>query len=160
MPKLQKITPYFWFDDNAEDAVTFYVSLFDDARITGISRYGKDAPMPEGTALVVSFELAGQQFAALNGGPTFKLSEAASLFVGCDTQAEIDRLWSALSEEGTVQPCGWVKDRFGLSWQINWSGIADVMSKGTAAQQARMMGAMMQMQKVDLAALERAVQGV
>ncbi|AHB48521.1 3-demethylubiquinone-9 3-methyltransferase [Hyphomicrobium nitrativorans NL23] len=157
MPMFQKITPYFWFDDNAEEAANFYVSLFDDARITSVSRYGKGAPLPEGTALVVGFELFGQQFAALNGGPTFKLSEAASLFVGCDTQAEIDRLWSALSEDGTAQPCGWVKDRFGLSWQINWSGVPDVMARGTAAQQAGMMSAMMQMQKVDLAALERAV---
>lgn len=156
MPKLQKITPYFWFDTNAEEAANFYVSVFDDARITGVSRYGKGAPLPEGTVLVVGFELFGQQFAALNGGPMFKLSEAASLFVGCDTQTEIDRYWGALSEGGTAQPCGWVKDRFGLSWQINWSGVQDVMARGTAEQQAGMMSAMMQMQKVDLAALERA----
>lgn len=156
MTKLQKITPYFWFDDNAEQAVNFYVSLFDDARILSVSRYGKNAPMPEGSVLVVGFQLAGQQFAALNGGPTFKLSEAASLFVGCDTQEEIDRLWSALSASGQEQPCGWVRDRFGLSWQINWSGVADVIANGTPDQCEKFMGAMMQMKKIDLAVLKEA----
>lgn len=159
MASLQKITPYFWFDNNAEDAANFYVSLFDDSRIVGISRYGEGAPMPEGTALVVSFDLHGQRFAALNAGPTFKLSEAISLFVACDTQEEIDRLWGKLSDGGTQQPCGWVKDRFGLSWQINWSGVPDVMSAGTPEQQARLMGATMQMSKIDIAALKAAAAG-
>ena len=159
MPKFQKITPYFWFDDNAEEAANFYVSLFDDARITSVTHYGKGAPMPEGTVLVIGFELAGQRFAALNGGPTFKLSEAMSLFVGCDTQAEIDRLWDALSDGGTAQPCGWVKDRFGLSWQINWSGVPDAMANGAPEQNARGMAAMMQMTKVNIAALRRAIEG-
>ena len=159
MAKLQKITPYFWFDRNAEEAAAFYVSLFDEARITSVTHYGKGAPLPEGTVLVVTFELAGQQFAALNGGPTFQLSEATSLFVGCDTQAEIDRLWGALTDGGTAQPCGWVKDRFGLSWQINWSGVPDAMASGTPEQNARAMAAMMQMTKVDIAALRRAIDG-
>lgn len=159
MANVQKITPFFWFDDNAEEAVNVYVPLFDDARILSVSRYGKGAPMPEGSVMVVNFELAGQRFAALNGGPQFKLSEAMSLFVGCDAQAEIDRLWETLTEGGQEQPCGWLKDRFGLSWQINWSGVLDVMAGGTPEQRARVMAAMMQMKKVDVAALQRAFDG-
>lgn len=115
---MQKITPFLWFNDHAEEAANFYCSVFKNSKINSISRYGEGAPRPAGTVMVVSFELDGQPFLALNGGPMFKLTEAFSLFVNCETQAEVDELWEALSAGGETQACGWLKDRFGLSWQI------------------------------------------
>jgi len=158
MASAQKISTCFWFDTQAEEAAQFYVSLFPNSRVTGISRYGKGAPMPEGMALVVHFELAGTEFMMINGGPHFKLTEACSLMVHCESQAEIDRLWSALlADGGTEQQCGWLKDRCGLSWQIVPSRLRAMM--GDAERTARVMGALMQMVKVDLATLEAAYQG-
>jgi predicted 3-demethylubiquinone-9 3-methyltransferase (glyoxalase superfamily) len=160
MTKTQKVSTCLWFDTEAEEAAKFYVSLFENARITGVSRYGKGARMSEGTALVVTFELEGAGFMALNGGPAFTLTEAASIVVTCDSQAEIDRLWSALTADGGKEArCGWLKDRFGLSWQIVPSFIRDVMQGGDEAAAGRVMAAVMGMVKIDIAKLEAAHKG-
>jgi predicted 3-demethylubiquinone-9 3-methyltransferase (glyoxalase superfamily) len=153
-----KITPFLWYDSNAEDAAKFYVSLFGNSRITHVSRYGDSGPGPKGSVMVVGFELEGQRFTALNGGPTYKLDEAFSLLVECTEQADIDRLWTALGDGGSYNVCGWLKDRFGLSWQINYAGLADLMS-GDATKAGRVMGAMMTMKKVDVQALKDAAAG-
>jgi predicted 3-demethylubiquinone-9 3-methyltransferase (glyoxalase superfamily) len=155
---IQRITPFLWYDTQAEDAAKLYVSIFPNSRITHVSRYGDAGPGPKGSAMVVGFELEGQRFTALNGGPTYKLSEAFSLLVECTEQADIDRLWSALGDGGKYNVCGWLKDRFGLSWQINYAGLPDLMS-GDPARAARVMGAMMKMQKVDIQALKDAAAG-
>jgi predicted 3-demethylubiquinone-9 3-methyltransferase (glyoxalase superfamily) len=155
---IQRITPFLWYDTQAEDAAKLYVSIFPNSRITHVSRYGDAGPGPKGSAMVVGFELEGQLFTALNGGPTYKLSEAFSLLVECTEQADIDRLWSALGDGGKYNVCGWLKDRFGLSWQINYAGLPDLMS-GDPARAARVMGAMMKMQKVDIQALKDAAAG-
>lgn len=160
MAQAQKVSTCFWFDKQAEEAASFYVSLLPNSRITSVSRYGKGAPMPEGTALMVTFELSGTGFMALNGGPHFQLSEAASLVVQCDDQAEIDRLWDALLPDGgKEQQCGWLKDRYGLSWQIVPARLRAMMNEGDAERTARVMGALMQMVKLDLPALEAAYRG-
>ena len=149
---IKSITPFLWFNSEAEEAANFYLSLFPDSRITHVSRYGDAGPGPKGSAMVVAFELNGRRFTALNGGPTYKLSEAFSLLVDCTEQEEIDRLWEALSETPNV--CGWTKDRFGLSWQINYAGLPDLM---TGPKAGKVMGAMMGMKKIDIAAIEAAV---
>jgi predicted 3-demethylubiquinone-9 3-methyltransferase (glyoxalase superfamily) len=153
---IQKITPFLWFDHNAEEAANCYVSIFGNSRITHLSRYGDSGPGPKGSVMVVGFELEGQRFTAINGGPTYKLTEAFSLMVDCTEQADIDRLWTALGEGGTYNVCGWLKDRFGLSWQINYAGLPDLMTGGKAG---RVMGAMMKMKKVDVQALKEAAAG-
>src|SRR5262249_26339968 len=135
------------------DAANFYVSLFDNSRITKVSRYGDAGPGPKGSVMVVAFELEGRRFTALNGGPTYKLTEAFSMMVDCTDQADIDRLWAALGDGGAYNVCGWLKDRFGLSWQINYAGLPDLL---TGAKSARVMAAMMKMQKVDIQALKDA----
>jgi predicted 3-demethylubiquinone-9 3-methyltransferase (glyoxalase superfamily) len=155
----QKITPFLWFDSNAEEAVDLYVSLFDNSRITSVLRYGKGDPGPEGAVMFIGFELAGQAFGAINGGPVFKLSEAMSLFVVCDTQEEIDHLWNTLSEGGLKQPCGWLKDRFGLSWQISYSKYFDMVTDKDPARGRRVIDALFGMKKVEIAALEKAYAG-
>ena len=155
---VQSISPFLWFDRNAEEAVTFYVSLFENSRITHLSRYGEGAPMPKGTVMVVGFELMGNSFTAMNGGPHFTLDEAFSVLVDCTDQATIDRLWAALGEGGSYNVCGWLKDRFGLSWQINYAGLPDLLSGG-AERSGRVMAAMMEMKKVDIARLEAAASG-
>jgi predicted 3-demethylubiquinone-9 3-methyltransferase (glyoxalase superfamily) len=147
------ITPFLWYDTQAEEAASLYVSLFDNSRITQVSRYGEAGPGPKGSAMVVAFELEGRRFNALNGGPTYKLSEAFSLMVDCTEQGEIDRLWSALGEGGSYSICGWLKDRFGLSWQVNYAGLPGLL---TGEKSARVMAAMMKMSKVDIEALEAA----
>jgi predicted 3-demethylubiquinone-9 3-methyltransferase (glyoxalase superfamily) len=152
---IQRITPFLWFDTQAEDAAKLYVSIFANSRITHLSRYGDAGPGPKGSVMVVSFELEGQRFTALNGGPNFRLSEAFSLLVECTEQADVDRLWSALGAGGSYNVCGWLKDRYGLSWQINYAGLPDLIS-GDPARAGRVMGAMMKMQKVDIQALEDA----
>lgn len=160
MPTMQKITPNLWFDGNAEEAATFYVSLFDNSRIVNVARFGKSGPGPEGTVMVVGFDLAGQHFTAINGGPQFKFNEAISFYVACDSQEEIDALWRKLTADGGVeQPCGWVKDRFGLSWQINSAELPTLMSGDDPARAERVMGAMMQMKKIDVARLKQAYAG-
>jgi predicted 3-demethylubiquinone-9 3-methyltransferase (glyoxalase superfamily) len=150
---IQKITPFLWFENQAEDAANLYVSIFGNSRITHVSRYGDAGPGPKGSAMVVAFELEGQRFTALNGGPTYKLTEAFSLLVECTEQQDIDRLWSQLGDGGTYNVCGWLKDKFGLSWQINYAGLPDLMTGGKAG---RVMGAMMKMKKVDIQALKDA----
>ena len=159
MSKPQKITTFLWFDNNAEEAVNFYTSLIPGSKITGITRNGDAGPGPKGSVLVIGFELAGQNFTALNGGPTHKFTEAISISVECDTQAEIDRLWDALLDGGHPQQCGWLKDRYGLSWQIVPSILGEVFSGKDHAASARAMRAMMQMVKFDIAALQKAYAG-
>jgi predicted 3-demethylubiquinone-9 3-methyltransferase (glyoxalase superfamily) len=153
-----KITPFLWYESNAEDAARFYVSIFGNSRITHVSRYGDSGPGPKGSVMVVGFELEGRRFTALNGGPTYRLDEAFSLLVECTEQADIDRLWTALGDGGSYNVGGWLKDRFGLSWQINYAGLADLMT-GDATKAGRMMGAMMTMKKIDVQALKDAAAG-
>jgi predicted 3-demethylubiquinone-9 3-methyltransferase (glyoxalase superfamily) len=155
---ITSITPFLWFESEAEEAALFYVSLFENSRITHVSRYGDAGPGPKGAAMVVAFELLGQRFSALNGGPAHKLSEAFSLLVNCTEQAEIDRLWQKLGDGGAYNVCGWLKDRFGLSWQINYAGLPDLMT-GDPGKAARVMAAMMRMTKVDIRALKDAAAG-
>ena len=152
---IKSITPFLWFDSEAEEAAFFYVSLFENSRIIHVSRYGDAGPGPKGSAMVVAFELLGRRFTALNGGPAQKLSEAFSLLVDCTDQAEIDRLWEKLGEGGAYNVCGWLKDRFGLSWQINYAGLPDLMT-GDPGKAGRVMAAMMSMTKIDIRALENA----
>jgi predicted 3-demethylubiquinone-9 3-methyltransferase (glyoxalase superfamily) len=152
---IQSISPFLWFDTQAEDAAKFYVSIFANSRITHLARYGDAGPGPKGSVMVVGFELQGQRFTALNGGPNFRLTEAFSLLVDCTEQADVDRLWSALGDGGSYNVCGWLNDRYGLSWQINYAGLPDLMS-GDPARAARVMGAMMKMQKIDIRALKDA----
>jgi predicted 3-demethylubiquinone-9 3-methyltransferase (glyoxalase superfamily) len=152
---ITSITPFLWYDTQAGDAAKFYVSLFDDARITHVSHYGDGGPGPKGSVMVVAFELEGRRFTALNGGSVYRLSEAFSLLVDCTEQADIDRLWAALGDGGTYNVCGWLKDRFGLSWQINYAGLPDLLV-GDAARAGRVMAAMMKMTKVDVRALQDA----
>ncbi len=146
---IKSITPFLWYNDNAGDAAEFYVSLFDNSRITHLSRYGDAGPGPKGSVMVVSFELSGYRFTAMNGGPAHKLSEAISLMVECTEQREIDRLWEKLVEGGSPNVCGWLKDRFGLSWQINYAGLPELMS-GDPVRAGRVMQAMMTMTKIDI----------
>ncbi len=144
---MQKITPFLWFDNQAEEAVKFYCSVFPHAKIGSL------------TPFVSTFELEGLQFTALNGGPQFRFSEAISLYVNCETQEEVDRYWEKLSDGGQVQQCGWLKDRFGVSWQIIPSALPRLMSDPDRAKANRVMQAMMQMKKIDIAGLERAYAG-
>jgi predicted 3-demethylubiquinone-9 3-methyltransferase (glyoxalase superfamily) len=157
---MQKITPFLWFDNQAEEAARFYVSLFKNSRIGQISRYGEAGPGPKGQVMVIAFELDGVKFTALNGGPVFKLTEAFSLQVDCQDQAEIDRLWERLTADGgEPSRCGWLKDRFGLSWQIVPANLGQLIGGDDPAKASRAVQAMMQMGKLDIAALEAARQG-
>ena len=148
---IKSITPFLWFDTQAEDAANYYVSLFPDSKIKQVSRYGDSGPGPKGSVMVVSFELSGQSFTALNGGPNYKLTSAFSLLVNCTEQVEIDRLWEALGARTNV--CGWTDDKFGLTWQINYAGLPELMTGGKAD---KVMGAMMGMKKIDIQALKDA----
>ena len=158
-----KITPCLWFDTQAEAAANFYCSVFKNSKITQVSRYpeaGQDIhKKPAGSVMVVTFELDGQPFAALNGGPNFKFDEAVSFQVMCDSQDEIDYYWNALTKGGQQGPCGWLKDKFGLSWQVVPSAIPRMMSDPDRAKSARVMNAFMKMRKLDIATLERAYAG-
>jgi predicted 3-demethylubiquinone-9 3-methyltransferase (glyoxalase superfamily) len=157
---MQKITPFLWFDNQAEEAARFYVSLFKNSRIGEVSRYGEAGPGPKGQVMVIAFELDGVKFTALNGGPVFKLTEAFSLQVDCQDQAEIDRLWERLTADGgEPSRCGWLKDRFGLSWQIVPANLGQLIGGDDPAKASRAVQAMMQMGKLDIAALEAARQG-
>jgi predicted 3-demethylubiquinone-9 3-methyltransferase (glyoxalase superfamily) len=164
MPHIkQKLTPCLWFDSQAEQAVHFYTSIFANSQINQISRYGKAGRevhgMEPGSVMVVEFELEGQTFTALNGGPLFKFNEAVSFQVMCDTQDEIDRFWTRLSEGGQEGQCGWLKDRFGLSWQIVPSVLPQMMTNARGEQLERMIDAVMKMKKLDVAALRQAYVG-
>ena len=156
---MQKITTFLWFDDKAEEAANFYVSLFKNSKIDTVSRYGDAGPGPKGSVMVVQFQLDGQQFTALNGGPIFKFTEAISLMVTCESQEEVDRLWDKLSEGGQKSQCGWLKDKYGLSWQIVPTALGKLMSDPDRQKSGRVMKAMLQMTKIDIATLQRAYEG-
>jgi len=154
---MEKITPFLWFDAEAEDAATFHTSLFPNSRISHVSRYGSAGPRPEGMAMTVAFELDGRSFVALNGGPQYTFSEAVSFQVSCADQAEVDRLWSALIEDGGEEgPCGWLKDRFGLSWQIVPTRLVELLSDPDKERSQRVMQSMLSMKKIQIDELERA----
>lgn len=153
---MQKITPFLWFDGNAEEAVNFYVSIFPQSRIVSMSRYGEAGPGPKGQVMSATFELVGQRFMALNGGPHFKFTEAISFFVNCETQAELDALWTKLLQGGKAQQCGWLKDPFGLSWQIVPSMLGPMLQDKDPARSKRVMQAMLKMVKLDIKALKGA----
>jgi predicted 3-demethylubiquinone-9 3-methyltransferase (glyoxalase superfamily) len=156
---MQKITPFLWFDHQAEEAANFYVSLFKDSKVTGVSRYGEAGPGPKGTAMTVTFQLEGQEFTALNGGPIFHFTEAISFFVNCKTQEEVDYLWNKLTDGGEPGQCGWLKDKFGLSWQIVPSALGELMSGPDPAKSKRVVEAMLKMRKLDISELKRAYEG-
>ena len=153
---MKKIIPNLWFDTGAEEAATFYTSLFDDAKILSVTHYGSAGPRPEGMVMTVSFELQGQEFLALNGGPDFTFNEAVSLQVSCESQEEVDYFWAKLSEGGQEGPCGWLKDRYGLSWQVVPTALEELISDPDPGRSQRAMAAMLQMGKIDIDALQRA----
>jgi len=155
---MQRITPSLWFDTEAEDAANFYVSVFKNSQVLNVSRYGEAGPRPAGMVMTVDFELDGQEFIALNGGPEFPFTEAVSLQVNCETQDEVDRYWSILSEGGEEGPCGWLKDRYGLSWQIIPVALTELLNDPDAAKAQRAMAAMLQMKKIDIAVLHAAAE--
>jgi predicted 3-demethylubiquinone-9 3-methyltransferase (glyoxalase superfamily) len=154
------ITPFLWFDGEAEEAATFYTSVFPNSRIIDIVRYGSAGPGAEGTAMTVSFELDGQKFVGLNGGPQYSFSEAVSFQVSCKDQDEVDRYWNTLSEGGEEGPCAWLKDRFGLSWQIVPTRLPELLGDPDPATAARVMEAMLQMKKIEIDVLEQAAAAV
>jgi predicted 3-demethylubiquinone-9 3-methyltransferase (glyoxalase superfamily) len=153
---MQKIKTFLWFDDKAEEAAKFYVSIFKNSKIGEVSRYQEGSPGPVEKVMTVNFELDGQEFIALNGGPEFRFTEAISLFVDCATQAEVDELWDKLSEGGEKGQCGWLKDKYGLSWQIVPTALGRLLGAKDPEKAKRVMQAMLQMTKIDVAALERA----
>jgi predicted 3-demethylubiquinone-9 3-methyltransferase (glyoxalase superfamily) len=160
MPAKQKIKTFLWFDANAEDAASFYVSVFKDSKILSVARSGEAGPGPKGSALTVNFQLEGQEFIALNGGPHFKFTEAISLLVDCDSQKEVDELWNKLTAGGGAESqCGWLKDKFGLSWQIIPRVLFELMGDADPVKSGRVMQAMLKMTKIDIAALEKAHAG-
>jgi predicted 3-demethylubiquinone-9 3-methyltransferase (glyoxalase superfamily) len=153
---MPKITPFLWFDDNAEEAVDFYVSLYKNSEITSVSRYGEEGPGPAGTVMMMTFTIDGQEFMALNGGPVFTFSSATSFFVHCETQEEVDHLWNNLSAGGEEQDCGWVKDRFGVTWQIVPTILGELMQSQDAKKVQNMVKAMLKMKKLDIQGLKQA----
>ncbi|HSE23786.1 MAG TPA: VOC family protein [Pyrinomonadaceae bacterium] len=157
-PTTQKITTFLWFNDNAEEAVNFYVSVFKNSKVLQTVRYGEVGPGPKGSVMTIDFELDGQKFMALNGGPQFKFTEAISLMVSCETQEEIDYFWEKLSEGGEKVECGWLKDKFGLSWQVVPAILPELIGGG-GEKTDRFMAAMMKMKKLDLAELKKAAEG-
>jgi predicted 3-demethylubiquinone-9 3-methyltransferase (glyoxalase superfamily) len=156
MAAKQKITTFLWFDSNAEEAMNHYVSIFRNSKIVNVTRYGEAGPGPVGTVMVGNFQLEGQEFAALNGGPHFKFTEAISLVVNCDSQEEVDDMWAKLSAGGAPGQCGWLKDKFGLSWQIVPRVLIELLQDPDPVKSQRVMQAMMQMTKIDIAQLQRA----
>jgi predicted 3-demethylubiquinone-9 3-methyltransferase (glyoxalase superfamily) len=155
---MQQITPCLWFDTEGEEAANFYTSIFKNSRILEISRYGEAGPRPAGTVMVVSFELAGQKFTALNGGPEFKFNEAVSFQVNCESQQEVDEFWDALCEGGEPGPCGWLKDKYGVSWQIIPTALTELVNDPNPEKSQRAMKAMLQMGKIDIEALRQAAE--
>ncbi|WP_316525893.1 VOC family protein [Kitasatospora brasiliensis] len=157
---MQKISTFLWFDDRAEEAAAFYTTLFPDSRITRITRYGDTGPGPAGSVMTVDFELAGREYVALNGGPAFHFTEAVSLQVECDDQREVDELWAKLTADGGQEaPCGWLKDRFGLSWQITPKVLLDLVSGEDRAKAERVFAAMLRMHKIEIQPLLDAAAG-
>jgi predicted 3-demethylubiquinone-9 3-methyltransferase (glyoxalase superfamily) len=156
---MQKITPFLWFDDQAEQAVNFYTSIFKNSKVLSVSRYGDAGPGQPGKVMTATFQLNGQEFTALNGGPEFKFTEAISFFVSVETQAEVDELWEKLTAGGEESQCGWLKDKFGLSWQIVPTALGELLGGPDPVKAQRAMQAMLQMRKLDIAALQRAYEG-
>lgn len=153
---MQKITPFLWFDNNAEDAIKWYTSVFKNSKVLTVTHWGPGGPGPEGAVMTASIELEGQQFDLLNGGPQFKFTEAVSFVVSCATQDEVDYYWEKLSEGGMTQPCGWLKDRFGLSWQVVPSMLPELLKDKDPRKSQALMGALMKMSKLDIAQLQAA----
>jgi predicted 3-demethylubiquinone-9 3-methyltransferase (glyoxalase superfamily) len=153
---MQKITPFLWFDTQAEEAANFYVSIFKNSKIVAVSRYGEGGPGPKGSVMTAAFQLEGQDFIALNGGPQFKFTEAISLSVNCETQQEVDEYWGRLSAGGQEGPCGWLKDKYGLSWQINPAILGKMLSDPDPQKAKRVMQAMLKMKKIDIDGLKQA----
>jgi predicted 3-demethylubiquinone-9 3-methyltransferase (glyoxalase superfamily) len=156
---LKKIIPFLWFDDKAEEAAKFYVSIFKNSRIGTVTRYGESGPGPKGKAMSVIFQLDGEEFYALNGGPVFKFTEAISLFINCETQEEVDELWEKLSEGGAKSQCGWLKDKYGLSWQVIPTALGKYLQDKDPDKSKRVMQAMLQMTKIDIMKLKQAYEG-
>jgi predicted 3-demethylubiquinone-9 3-methyltransferase (glyoxalase superfamily) len=156
---MQKITTFLTYDGKAEEAVKLYTSVFKNSRIVSTSRYPDGAPLPKGTLMSATFQIDGQEFIALNGGPSFTFAEGISLFVSCETQEEVDDLWEKLSDGGEKGPCGWLKDRFGVSWQIVPRVLGEMLGDKDPARAGRVMQAMLQMKKIDIAGLRRAYEG-
>lgn len=150
------ITPFLWFDSQAEEAARFYVSIFKNSKVTNMSRYGDAGPGPKGSVMTVEFELDGQKFIALNGGPHFKFTEAVSFSVDCKTQQEVDEYWDKLSRGGEEGPCGWLKDKFGLSWQVNPVVLGEMLNDPDPQKARRVMEAMLKMKKIDIERLKQA----
>jgi predicted 3-demethylubiquinone-9 3-methyltransferase (glyoxalase superfamily) len=153
---MQKITPFLWFHDKAEEAMNFYVSIFKNSKVGRVTRYGDAGPVPKGTVMSATFQLEGQEFFALNGGPTFTFNPAISFLVNCESQEEVDELWEKLSAGGETQRCGWLKDKYGLSWQIIPSALGRMLHDKDPAKASRVMQAMMQMGKIEIKGLEQA----
>lgn len=153
---MQKITPFLWFDCQAEEAMNFYISVFKNSRITSVTRYGEGGPGPAGEVMTGTFQLEGQEFMALNGGPDHQFSEAISFFVDCKTQEEVDELWNKLTQDGEEGPCGWLKDKFGVSWQIIPTVLGELLGDPDPAKSQRVMQAMLQMKKIDIKTLQEA----
>src|SRR6202521_478190 len=147
---MQKITPFLWFDGKAEEAMNFYISIFKNSKMVSVTRFGEAGPGPKGTVMTAAFQLDGQNFGALNGGPQFKFTEAMSFFVNCETQQEVDELWEKLSEGGEKAGCGWLKDKYGLSWQIVPGALGEMLHDKDAEKAKRVMRAMLQMSKIDI----------
>ena len=156
---MQKITPFLWFDNRAEEAMNFYTSIFKNSKVGNITRYGEAGPGPAGSVLTASFELDGLEFTALNGGPQFKFTEAISLHVACESQDEVDYYWDKLGDGGRIDQCGWLKDKFGLSWQIVPTILHKLLSDPDRGKANRVMQAMLQMKKLDIAKLKQAADG-
>jgi predicted 3-demethylubiquinone-9 3-methyltransferase (glyoxalase superfamily) len=156
----QKIVPNLWFDTEAEEAAEFYTSVFENSRIVSVSRYPEDAPRQAGMVMTAEFELGGQRFIGINGGPDFKFSEAISLQISCKDQAEVDYFWEKLTEGGEESMCGWLKDRYGLSWQVTPAGMEELFSDEDPERAKRAMKAMLEMRKLDIDALRAAADGV
>ena len=156
---MQKIVPFLWFNDQTEEAMNHYTSIFPDSKVVSVMRYGDAGPRPKGTVMSATFQIAGQEFMALNGGPQFNFTEAISLFVNCKKQEEVDELWRKLSEGGEGGPCGWLKDKYGLSWQIIPAALGEMLQDPDPEKSNRVMQAMLQMSKIDIAGLRRAYEG-
>ncbi len=156
---MQKITPFLWFDTQAEEAAKFYISIFRNSKITGTTRYGEAGPGPKGSVMTVAFNLDGQDFVALNGGPQFKFTEAVSFVANCETQQEVDDLWEKLSAGGQRSRCGWLKDKFGVSWQVVPTVLGQLLQDKDPAKSRRVMEAMLQMDKLDIRKLKQAHAG-
>lgn len=157
---MSKITPFLWFDNQAEEAMNFYVSLFKNSKVLNVNRYGEGAPIPAGTVMSATFELDGQPIMALNAGPQFKFNEAVSFYVDCEDQAEVDKFWNALTANGGEEGmCGWLKDKFGLSWQIVPRALGEMLGDPDPNKSRRTMEAMLKMKKIDVPTLQKAANG-